>query len=60
MERILALQALSTSVTSFNDHDLEGSGESNLCSSESKGDCSSQSIGCKGGLTVDQPTISFW
>jgi hypothetical protein len=59
MERILALQALSSNVASFNDNDLEGSGESNLCSSESKGGCSSQSIGC-GGPTVDQPTISFW
>jgi hypothetical protein len=59
MERILALQALSTTV-SFNDDLLEGSDQSNGCSSESKGGCSSQSIGCNGGLTVDQPTISFW
>jgi hypothetical protein len=42
MERILALQALSTTV-SFNDDLLEGSDQSNGCSSESKGGCSSQS-----------------
>jgi hypothetical protein len=59
MERILALQALSSNVASFNDDALEGSGESNLCSSESKGGCSSQSIGC-GGATVDQGTVGFW
>jgi hypothetical protein len=59
MERILALQALSTNVTSFNDNILEGSGESNGCSSESKGGCSSQSVGC-GGATVDQGTVGFW
>jgi hypothetical protein len=57
MERILALQALSTNVSSFNDQVLEGSDESNLCSSESKGGCSSQSIQC---VTVDQGTVGFW
>jgi hypothetical protein len=59
MERILALQALSTNM-SFNDNVLEGSDESNVCSSESKGGCSSQSVGCNGGLTVDQGTVGFW
>jgi hypothetical protein len=57
MERILALQALSTGI-SFGNEVLEGSDESNVCSSESKGGCSSQSIGC-GGATVDQ-TVGFW
>jgi hypothetical protein len=60
MERILALQALSSNVTSFNDNLLEGSDQSNGCSSESKGGCSSQSIGCNGDLTIDQGTVGFW
>jgi hypothetical protein len=60
MERILALQALSTGTMSFNDQGLEGSGESNVCSSESKGGCSSQSVGCNGDLTLDQGTVGFW
>jgi hypothetical protein len=57
MERILALQALSTGV-SFTNEVLEGSGDSNVCSSESKGGCSSQSIGCD--ATLDQGTVGFW
>ena len=58
MERILALQALSANTLSFNDNILEGSDQSNGCSSQSAGGCSSQSIDC-GGATVDQ-TVGFW
>jgi hypothetical protein len=56
MERILALQALSTNTTSFNE-ELAASTESNVCSSESAGGCSSQSAACQ---TVDQGTVGFW
>ena len=48
MERILALQAL-TSTQSLDDAAAAGSGDSNVCSSETNS-CSSQSVGCKGGL----------
>jgi hypothetical protein len=56
MERILALQALSTGVTSYN-NELLGSDTSNQCSSESSQACSAQSIGC---IDVDKGTVDFW
>jgi hypothetical protein len=50
MERVLALQALtSTTLSSLDPAAAAGSGDSNVCSSETNS-CSSQSIGCKGGL----------
>ena len=49
MERVLALQALTSTTLSSLDQAAAASGESNGCSSETNS-CSSQSIGCKGGL----------
>jgi hypothetical protein len=56
MERILALQALSTNIKFSND-ELLGSNDSNACSSESGHKCSAQSIGC---IDTDQLTVDFW
>jgi hypothetical protein len=56
MERILALQALSAGVTSYN-NELLGSDTSNQCSSESGQKCSAQSIAC---IDIDQGTVDFW
>jgi hypothetical protein len=55
MERILALQALSTSIMSFND-ELAHSSESNTCSTEF-GICSTMSVACQ---DTDQTTVNFW
>lgn len=50
MERVLALQALtSTTLSSLGPDAAAASGESNGCSSETNS-CSSQSVSCKGAL----------
>ena len=49
MERVLALQALTSTTLSSLDDAAAGSGDSNVCSSETNS-CSSQSISCKGDL----------
>jgi hypothetical protein len=56
MQRILALQALSFNVTSFNEEIAE-SAESNVCSSETIGTCSAQSVSCQ---TTSHTDVDFW
>jgi hypothetical protein len=56
MERILALQSLSTNIK-FSNGDLLGSDDSNICSSESGLKCSQFSAQCQ---TTDQGTVDFW